>query len=68
MERERVYIDNEIHEYVPDRNGGHFKVTHEKIDVTETADRHCDLCKVCKFPTYPECMSFCPNMKPKKKR
>lgn len=30
---------------------------------TDEQVRHCDLCTMCGFPTYPECRDWCPNEK-----
>ena len=50
-----------VSEFVEDENGGHFiHYTREK-DFPESEERHCDLCVVCGFPTYPECRKYCPN-------
>ena len=53
----------EVYEWEDDDEGGHFKMHLEERDYSKTADRHCDTCIVCGYPTYPECCSWCHNMK-----
>lgn len=59
----RVIMKIRCSEFVDDDNGGHFIHTMREQDVTEFADRPNDLCKLCGFPTYPECREWCSNEK-----
>lgn len=47
---------------LPDSPNDDFKSHIEEREYPdELADRHCDLCIVCGWSTYPECMSWCQN-------
>ena len=54
-------IEIETCEFVEDDNGGHFVHTKRYEDFTDDQVRHNDLCTLCGFPSYPECMKFCQN-------
>lgn len=59
MEKERKIIPIKRYEFIPDKNGGHFKEHLEEIDITDTADRHKLLCQACGHSGYPECTKTC---------
>ena len=56
---DRVIMKIRCSEFVDDDNGGHFIHYTREEDVTEHADRPDDLCKLCGFPSYPDCMERC---------
>lgn len=55
----RVIMKIRCSEFVEDDNGGHFTHYIREEDVTDYNDRPEDLCKLCGFPAYPECMERC---------
>lgn len=46
---------------LPDTPDGEFKHHVEYREYPEEGKRHCNLCVVCGFSTYPKCMEWCPN-------
>ena len=55
----RVIMKIRCSKFVEDEDGGHFTHYFREEDVTEHADRPNDLCKLCGFPAYPECIEGC---------
>lgn len=53
----------EVSEIVEDKNGCHFIHYTREEEFPESEGRHSDLCVVCGFPTYPECMKYCRNFR-----
>ena len=44
---------------VEDKSGVHFVHYTRFEDFPNSEGRHCNLCVVCGFPTYPECRNWC---------
>lgn len=55
----RIYMICHCSEFIEDDDGGYFKHYDRERDITETADRKDDLCKICNFGNYPDCLSWC---------
>ncbi len=50
-------------EFIPDKNGGHWKETEYEREFPETADRPDKICVMCGWPLYPECKKTCHNFR-----
>ena len=59
MKKEKVVMAVEVHEFVEDENGGHFIQYTREQDITEHYDRPDNLCKICRFNSYPKCLGYC---------
>lgn len=55
----RIFLISRCSEFVEDDEDGHFIHYDTEFDVTDTADREDDLCKICKFGDYPKCLEGC---------
>lgn len=55
-------------EVIPDDFGGHYEERVEYKEFEDSQVRHNDLCTLCGWSTYPECMAWCPNEGGRKNR
>ncbi len=46
---------------LPDNKDDEFKHHVEYREYPEEEKRHCNLCVVCGFPSYPKCREWCPH-------